>query len=373
MTFHHLRPASAVDTRRSLLVLLILLAYALPSQAQNVTHLSGDIEVAAFPPSLLAGQFISPTRIRLLHEGPGVVAAGMPGFLYDGAIHDPSRPVAPGDNTFGNAITTPYGGPGLPAVGTQAYSVLLHFDPNLAGLPFSLTTGIARSATITFDQKILGVYVTSGALVATDSIFNPGGVVYSTNPGRDLEFNYDGDVYAISPDRYTLSLTMYGHNGGQFDEARIAAGDGACAGGSRIGWLRLSVLAAALAALGADCRCLRSAATRRELTAGFFQFSAPGVVSKGRGPRFRPLLPRAPHPRPPLRRALLRGRHDDRASTAGRSARRRPRARATCASSPARPPRRRRASGPACAAGPRPPPGRPPGRAARRWCGGRCG
>ena len=49
-----------------------------------------------------------------------------------------------------------------------------------------------------------------------------------------------------------------------------------------------------------------------ELTAGFFQFSRSGVVSKRHGPRFRPLLSRPSEPGSPLRRALLRRRHDDR-------------------------------------------------------------
>lgn len=211
----------AVRTGRFLLILLVLSAPAIPCQAQNVVGLSGDIEVASFPASLLSGQFVSQTSIRLLLEGPGIVTAGMPGFPYDGAIHNPALPVIPGDNTFGNAITTPYGGPGLPAVGTELYSILLHFDPNLSGLPFSLTDGIGRSGSISFDQPILGVYVDSGAMNSTDAIFKPGGVTYTTNAARDMEFNYDGDSYSISPNRYTLTLTMFGHNGGFFDEARI--------------------------------------------------------------------------------------------------------------------------------------------------------
>lgn len=205
----------------SLCVSSLLWAYTLPVQAQSVTHLEGEIEVSALASSLLSGQFVSQTRIRLLDEGAANVTAGMPAFAYDGAIHDPNRPVVSGDNTFGNALTTAYAGPGLPAVGTPVHSVLLHFDPNLAGLPFSLTQGIARSASITFDRPILGVYVTSQALIATDAVFTPGGVAYSTDAARDLEFNYDGDSYSVSPDRSTLSLTMYGHNGGRFDEARI--------------------------------------------------------------------------------------------------------------------------------------------------------
>ena len=104
---------------------------------------------------------------------------------------------------------------------TEVYSILLHFDPNLSGLPFSLTQGIARSAIITFDRPIIGVYVTSGALNTTDDIFTPSGVTFPTTSGRDMEFNYDGDYYSISPDRYELSLTMYCHNGGVLDEMRI--------------------------------------------------------------------------------------------------------------------------------------------------------
>ena len=66
----------------------------------------------------------------------------MPSFNYDGAYHDPNLPIVNGDNTFGNAITTPYDGPGLPAVGTEVYSILMHFDPDLSGVPFNLNEGI---------------------------------------------------------------------------------------------------------------------------------------------------------------------------------------------------------------------------------------
>ena len=206
---------------RFLLALLAPLTIALPCHAQNVVGLTGAIEVHAFPPSLQAGQFVDSTVIRLLLEGPGTVTTGMPGFPFDGAVHNPALPVAPGDNTFGNAITTAYSGPGLPTAGTEVYSVLLHFDPDLASRPFSLTLGKSAAATISFDQQIIGVYVDSPALNATDAMFTPGGVTYSTNAARDMEFNYGGDNYSISPDRYTLSLTMFSHNGGFFDEARV--------------------------------------------------------------------------------------------------------------------------------------------------------
>jgi hypothetical protein len=58
-----------------------------------------------------------------------VVTPSMPGFPVDAAIHDPNLPIAGGDNTFGNAITAPYAGPGLPAPGTEVVSVLLHSIP----------------------------------------------------------------------------------------------------------------------------------------------------------------------------------------------------------------------------------------------------
>jgi hypothetical protein len=239
---------------RCLFLLLALLAVAPSSRAQSVTQLTGDIEVVAFPPSLLPGQFVSQARIRLLHEGLAAAAAGMPGFPVDGAIHDPNLPVAPGDNTFGNAITTPYAGPGLPPAGAQVYSVLLHFDPNLSSLPFNLAVGVARSATISFDRPILGVYVTSSALNATDAGFGADGVAYSTSIARDLEFNYDGDAFSVSPDRRTLSITMYGHNGGFFDQARILVAPAPAV--PALGGAGLGLLGAALAALGV--RRLRS-------------------------------------------------------------------------------------------------------------------
>ena len=210
--------------RRSIVLSIFALligSTAVPGELNGaiITGISGEIEVKEIPASLDAGDFISQTHIRLMREGPGIVTPVMPNFDPDGAYHDPSLPN--GGSTFGNAITTPYSGPGLPAVGTEVYSVLLHFDPDVSDLPFSLAQGIEQSGTITFDRPILGVYVTSEALDATDDIFTPSGVTFSSDDRRDMEFNYDGDFYAISPDRYELSLTMFGHNGGYFDEMRV--------------------------------------------------------------------------------------------------------------------------------------------------------
>lgn len=205
------------------LMLAVIVAVFVPVVESNaqVVGLSGQIEVVTIPSNLQGGMFVSQTHIRLMHESTGVVTGGMPAFDYDAAYHNPGLPDVPGDSTFGNAITTPYNGPGLPAVGARVDSILLHFDPAVSGLPFDLTQGISQSATISFDRPILGVFVTSSALNATDSIFSPGGVSYPTSAGRDMEFNYFGDRYSISPDRRELSLTMFCHNGGVFDEMRI--------------------------------------------------------------------------------------------------------------------------------------------------------
>jgi hypothetical protein len=83
---------------------------------------------------------------------------------------------------------------------------------------------VAASGTITFNRPIIGVYVTSGALNATDDIFTPGGTTFPLVSGRDMEFNYDGDYFSISTNRLTLSLTMFSHNGGVLDEMRIILG-----------------------------------------------------------------------------------------------------------------------------------------------------
>ncbi len=190
------------------------------SAGEGVTGVSGEIEVVDLAPDLNSGVEVSPTHIELMPEGRGSVTAGMPSFPFDGAIHDPALGTGAEPNTFANAITTPYSGPGLPPAGTEVVSVLLHFDPDLSGLPFSLVQGIARSATVSFDRPVLGVYVTSAALDATDEIFSPA-TAFSTLGGHDMEFNYDGDSYAISPDRHELAVTMFGHNGGVFDEMRI--------------------------------------------------------------------------------------------------------------------------------------------------------
>ena len=54
-----------------------------------------------------------------------------------------------------------------------------------------------------------------------DDIFRPSGVTFPAGSGRDMEFNDNGDIYAISTDRYGLALTMSAHNGGYLDEMRV--------------------------------------------------------------------------------------------------------------------------------------------------------
>ena len=184
--------------------------------------ISGPFEIVEMPASLDAGEFISQTHIRVMHEGLGIVSNGMPNLAYDGAYHNPN--LGTGSGTFGNAIIISYSGPGLPAGGTEVNSILLHFDPDVSGLQFSLTQGISQSGTITFNRPIIGVYVTGSAIAETDEIFTPSGVVFSTDSRRGMEFAYNGDQYLISEDRYELSLTMFAHNGGYFDEMRIILG-----------------------------------------------------------------------------------------------------------------------------------------------------
>jgi FlgD Ig-like domain/Divergent InlB B-repeat domain len=188
---------------------------------QIISAINGEMEVASMPADLSGGEFTSPIHIRLIHEGTGTIEPGTPDFQYDGAYHNPSLGIVYGDVTFGNAITTAYSGSGLPSVGTEVYCLLLHFDPAVSGLPFDLSLGIKQSAEITFTREIIGVYVTSAALDNTDDIFSPTGTIFPLTTGRDMEFNYDGDYYLVSPDRYTLTLTMFSHNGGVLDEMRV--------------------------------------------------------------------------------------------------------------------------------------------------------
>ena len=220
------RPAVSGPCLRSWgLVWLMTIVAAIAGRAQSVVTITGNIETVALPSNLGGGQFISQTHIRMMDEGTGTVTAATPGFQADGAYHNPSLGVGyPADSTFQNAIVTAYAGPGLPAAGTEVHSYLLHFDPDVSGLSFSLTEGIAQSGTITFDRPIIGVYVTSGALNATDAVFTPTGTVFSTSSARDMEFNYDGDAFSVSADRLTLNITMFSHNGGVFDQARIILG-----------------------------------------------------------------------------------------------------------------------------------------------------
>jgi hypothetical protein len=90
----------------------------------------------------------------------------------------------------------------------------------VSGLPFDLGSGIGRSAVITFDRPVIGAYVTSNALAAADDVFSPT-TTFSTISGRDMEFDDDGDSFAISADRRELSVTQFSHNGGVFAEMRI--------------------------------------------------------------------------------------------------------------------------------------------------------
>jgi Bacterial Ig domain/Bacterial surface protein, Ig-like domain len=173
-----------------------------------VDSMTGEIEQAPIPPSLESGDFVSQTHIRLLDEGVGLVTADMPAFAFDAATY------------ADGLVITPASGPGLPDPGTEVHSVLLHFDPDVGGLPFSLTMGVSRSAVVTFSQDILGVYVSSTELVASDGAFGSGDI-FTADYRREMEFTYAGDSFAIDPGRRQLEVTMFGHNGGFFDEMRV--------------------------------------------------------------------------------------------------------------------------------------------------------
>jgi hypothetical protein len=173
-----------------------------------VAALDGAVEQVPVPVDLNSGVFVSQDFIRLFNEGPGAVTSTMNDFSWDGALF------------AGSASTTPYAGPGLPPVGTEVCSVGLHFDADVAGLPFNLSTGVTQQGTVTFDRDIIGVWVAGADLLASDAAFSPG-TAFPDDSRREMEFTYLGDEFSIDASRRTLSVTMFNHDGGFLDEARV--------------------------------------------------------------------------------------------------------------------------------------------------------
>ncbi|MBI1729215.1 hypothetical protein HY229_08815 [Candidatus Acetothermia bacterium] len=187
-----------------------ILAISLPSFGQIIDH-AGDVIQISPPPSVLEGALISNDAIQAFPEKSKLLlgSTGVNVNISAGAGN------APIFVSTAQALTTS-------TAGANAYvnSYLLHANT-------INDTRIRFTASVKFDENILGLIVTENTLEQSDTLLGDGGVTYppatstSTDNGRGLEFttDLDGDWVYISADRRTLLVSLVAKN--KMDEIRV--------------------------------------------------------------------------------------------------------------------------------------------------------
>jgi hypothetical protein len=191
---------------------LALLAYAAafvassePAEAGIVT-VGGSVTVQATPVTgTIAENSIESSNVSVWFESSGTIGSNT-NVQHDGTSGTYSK--------YANFVNgTVYTG-----VFYEAYMV--QFDP-IGSPQQAVSIGSSGNVTITFDAEIIGVWAqatgSGGNLNATDSVFAP--TTYNFANSRSFENN--SDVFSISTDRRTLTITMAGVRGATVDQLRI--------------------------------------------------------------------------------------------------------------------------------------------------------
>ena len=174
------RPACCLATVAGILSLA-------PASLAAITATTGNITVVPAPASVAVGAIENNTTIGAFDERQRRVLT-QPLNLDITAVgnYDSGKP----------ALT-----PGTVPAGTTINSHFLHADIIGAG-PITL------SGTITFDQPILGIEITDGALDVTDNPLGAPGTTYATGTAdRGLDFSL-GDKIALMPGRRDIQISV---------------------------------------------------------------------------------------------------------------------------------------------------------------------
>jgi hypothetical protein len=172
-----------------------------------ITSTTGAAAVATPPADVSSNNWESNTQIRLFAEQQNLtLSASLP--------LDISVPgTSPGSTDSNLSLST------VPA-GSTVTSYALHFD--VSGTR-ATNNPLEAIGSITFDQQILGLIVSSTTLNNTNATVGLTGTTYSSGPDHGLELNPVGggtsDVITLSPDRHTVTVDLM--NASFADDARI--------------------------------------------------------------------------------------------------------------------------------------------------------
>jgi len=181
------------------MVLGLLVMLGLSSSAFAGIVTTGSVISVATPPADNAnGTLTSASLIYVWYEGKTTTASAVT-LERDGATGN--------FNGLGGPTSTL-------AAGSTVDSFLVHFDT-----PSGTTTlSNAAQQSITFNNEILGVILSTVQLGATDTTFGASGTTYTSPNGRGME---SSDLFTISADRRTLTIRSLRVGAAFVDDLRV--------------------------------------------------------------------------------------------------------------------------------------------------------
>jgi len=209
-------------------VALVIVLAVLPASAAVVSSTGDLVEITYMDlgpdVSVQMDAFESNNEVFLLKEQEAFAVLDAPALdvdhLVDSDLADETNELNTGFFTLFSELTS-----GTIAENTEVNSYLLHFD----------TVGDTQArvtASVTFDEQILGLILTETELEESDDVYGQEFVLYpedtvdtvETNRGLELE-GADNDWFVISQDARTLTFSFVSKN--KFDQVRIITWDAA--------------------------------------------------------------------------------------------------------------------------------------------------
>lgn len=165
-----------------------LCCLGVPAFAQaGIAGTGGAVRVVAAPASVERGVFEAPVASVFLERGPLFLANAVGVDLVGVGTFDAS-----GDER-----------PGVVPAGAAVESYLVHGDA--VGSPGFAT----MSGSVTFDRRVLGVVLLTGALDATDAVLGSPVTAYPAGQSdRRVDVSVGGDRVSVLPGERTVSFTF---------------------------------------------------------------------------------------------------------------------------------------------------------------------
>lgn len=193
-----------MKTLRTLLIITPAILALTSGARADIVETSGEVEKIATPADLRTGQVEDNSKIVIFPEQIGVKATGpikvdiskpgnSPKTVLQRDPKDPPKRARVNPNLSRSVISR----------GKSINSYFIHFDPVGSG-----ETHHKASGSVTFDEEVLGLIVTSEKLNATHSFPGLAGTSYPHGDTQEVEFDREGTSVALSPDRRTVTITL---------------------------------------------------------------------------------------------------------------------------------------------------------------------